>query len=82
MSSWFAVPLAIIFVLATLSGQSDKSSSEDKSEKDKSEQTENSSSKDKQADESSSKTKSAKADESSPVVASKGRRHPRTKRQD
>ena len=56
MTSWFAIPLAIIFALASLSVQSDKSSSKNDSEKDKSEQTDQNSSKDKseQAGESSS----------------------------
>ncbi len=31
MSSWFAVPLAIVFALATLSGQTENSSAKDKS---------------------------------------------------
>jgi hypothetical protein len=38
MSSWFAVPLAIVFALATLSGQTENSSARDSSAQEKSDQ--------------------------------------------
>jgi hypothetical protein len=72
MTMWFAAPLAAIFLLATLSVPPRQSGAEGKAEKDKSEQT----------DKSASKEKTGKADEGSSAVASKGKRHRRTERQE
>jgi hypothetical protein len=71
MTTWFAAPLAAIFVLATLTWPPSLNPSQGKPEKESSEQT----------DKGTSKEKSGKAEEG-PSAVSKGKRHRRTERQE
>jgi hypothetical protein len=91
MFSWFAVPLAVVFAVATVyvprsppenpekdkTEQSDGSSSKEKSDKDKPDKD-----KTEQTGERSSKRPPGRTAESSAATPAKGRRPPRVKQQD